>query len=329
MKSRLRWPNLTFSLLAALAVFPTHGSCAEGSFDRTLKVTGAVELEVTTGSGGINVRAGEAASVRVHGTIRASEGWLINSGEAEKKVRALETNPPIEQSGNFIRIGRIEDPELRRNVSLSLEIVTPAETRLKAHTGSGSQTISGISGPVNAGTGSGGVKITSIGSEVRVETGSGNIQLESIKGEVRARTGSGYIRGAGIAGAITAGTGSGDVKLQQTAAGSARVDTGSGNVELEGLRGSLVARTGSGTITAEGAPEGGWSLSTGSGSVIVRLPANAAFDLDAHTSSGHVSADNLPITLQGTIRRGQLRGKVRGGGPRIELETGSGNIRIE
>jgi len=29
------------------------------------------------------------------------------------------------------------------------------------------------------------------------------------------------------------------------------------------------------------------------------------------------------------VGRHELRGKVRGGGTRIELETGSGNIRVE
>ena len=35
----------------------------------------------------------------------------------------MEANPPILQSGNDLRIGHIDDPELRRNISISYEVV--------------------------------------------------------------------------------------------------------------------------------------------------------------------------------------------------------------
>ncbi len=330
MRSVLRWFASVFAvvLLCPPAVSPILGAEAEGSFERTLKVSGLVELDVSTGAGNISVRAGEAGSVRVHGRIRASRGWNMGFEDAERKVRQIEANPPIEQEGNSVRIGRIDDSELRRNISISYEIVTPADTRLNSKTGSGSETVEGIRGPLKASTGSGGIKISNIGDEVRAETGSGHIELDSVKGEVRASTGSGTIRAHGVAGGFVARTGSGDVTLEQTAPGSVKVETGSGSSELSGVKGSLVVRTGSGGIRASGEQTEEWSLHTGSGGVTVRLPANAAFDVDAHTHSGRISTDH-PITVQGTIGRGELRGKVRGGGFRLIVLTGSGDIRIE
>ncbi len=331
MKLRL-WRPIAFLALVTLpttTAISAHASTTEGSFDRTLKITGPVDLDVTTGSGHIDVRTGDAASLRVHGTIRASTGWHVSTQEAEEKVRRLEANPPIEQNGNVIRIGRIEDRQLSRNVSISYELVVPVETRLHSQTGSGNQTIEGVRGPVNAGTGSGSLRISNIGDELRASTGSGDIRLDSVKGSVHASTGSGSIRAIGIAGGFVASTGSGDVKLEQTTDGDGKVETGSGSVELTGVRGSLRVRTGSGDITAAGEPKSEWNLHTGSGGVTVHLPPQAAFDLDAETSSGHISTEH-PITIQGTVgRRGELRGKVRGGGFRLEVRTGSGNIRIE
>jgi len=99
-------------------------------------------------------------------------------------------------------------------------------------------------------------------------------------------------------------------------------------VELSGVKGAVVARAGSGDIRAEGEATSDWRLHTGSGGVTVRLPSEAAFDLYARTSSGSISVDQ-PVMLEGTVGRHELRGKVRGGGTRIELETGSGNIRVE
>ncbi len=301
---------------------------AEGSFDRTLKVTGAVELDVTTGSGNIEVRTGDSSAVRVHGMIRASNGWRESSDESERKVRYLESNPPIEQSGNVIRIGHIDDPELRRNISISYEIQVPSETRLSSSTGSGHLNISGIRGPLKARSGSGGVKVSGIGDEAELETGSGDIEADSIKGPARMHSGSGRIEGSGIAGGIVATTGSGNIRLQQTAPGDVRVETGSGGAEVSGVKGGVDARAGSGNITVAGEPTSEWRLHSGSGTLTVRLTAQVGFDLDAHTSSGHIDTD-LPITVQGTIGRGHMQGKARGGGVRLDLETGSGNIRIE
>jgi len=318
------------SLLVMLAVAPSFAAdiTAEGSFERTLKVSGPVNLDVTTGSGRINVRAGEPGTVRVLGTIRAGTGWHIDRAEAEAKVRRLEANPPIEQNGNVVRIGRIEDEDLRRNVSISYELVVPAETRLRSETGSGSQTIDGIRGPLEASAGSGGLKISNIGAEAHASTGSGGIELDTIQGNVHASTGSGHIRGTRIAGGVNGNTGSGNVELEQTAPGNDEIETGSGSVEVRGLRGSLRVRTGSGRITAQGEPTGEWRLHTGSGSVTVRLSQQAAFDLYARTSSGRIHT-NHPITVEGTLNRREVRGKVRGGGHLVDVSTSSGSVEIE
>jgi hypothetical protein len=329
MHIRSRW------VLAALAAISlaTAGAvsaraAAEGSFQRALQVSGPVDIDVSTGSGNITVRAGAAGTVEIRGKIRANSDWRGSESEAEERVRYLETHPPIEQDGNSIRIGHITDHDLTRNISISYEIVAPAETSLHAQTGSGSQTIAGIRGPVEVGSGSGDLAISNIGAEVHATTGSGDIKLEAVQGSLHARTGSGSIRGSGIAGAMVASTGSGSVRLEQTAAGDSRVSTGSGDVELSGIRGALQARTGSGEIRAQGAPTGEWSLHSGSGSLTVRLPEQAAFELNARTDSGNIQTAH-PITVMGTIGKRQLRGTVRGGGPLLDLSTSSGNIHIE
>lgn len=320
-------------LLAVLALWAfgtawARGYAAEGSFTRTLKVTGPVELTVTTGSGNIDVRTGDAASVQVRGLIRVNGGLHFSSEEAERKVRALESNPPIEQNGNIVRIGHITDPELRRHVSISYELVVPVETRLSSDTGSGDQSVAGLRGPVRAETGSGNVKVARVADVVRAETGSGDIVLDAIKAAVHAETGSGNIRAGGIEGGFTASTGSGDVRLGQTASGPVNVETGSGNIEASGVQGLLRAHTGSGSIIVDGKPLGDWKLDTGSGNLTLRLPAQAAFDLYAHTGSGDITT-NREITVQGKIGRHELRGKVGGGGPLVELGTGSGSIHID
>jgi DUF4097 and DUF4098 domain-containing protein YvlB len=299
---------------------------ARGEFERTLKVSGNVNLQVETGSGSIDVRTGNSSEVRLVGHIYVND-WF-GGGDADAKVKKIEGNPPVQQSGNDIRIGHIDDPDLKRNVSISYELVVPANTELKASSGSGSQTISGISGTLEASTGSGSLKISDIGSSVRAHTGSGSVEIDGAKGSVYARTGSGSIHARDVAGGFDGQTGSGHLTLEQTAPGSVRAETGSGGLELHNVRGSLQAQAGSGSIRADGEATGGWTVHTGSGSVQLRLPQNASFDLNAHTGSGSINLSH-PVTVQGTIGRKEVRGKVGSGGVPVEVQTGSGNIMIE
>ena len=326
MKNRLRYGIAVLGAALMTLAVAARMQAAEGTFDRSLKVTGPVEIEVTTGSGHIDVRTGDSSTVRIHGTVRAGHDW--DSYSAQERVRRLVNDPPIDQSGNFIRIGRIEDSQLRRNISISYELVVPRETRLRSETGSGSVTVDGVKGPVKAQSGSGTLRLSNLGDELHGNTGSGDVRVESVKGDVHLVTGSGSIEALGVAGNFTATTGSGRVRVEEVARGRVEVETGSGGIEVRGVRGPLRARTGSGGITAEGEATGEWTLHAGSGPIDVRVPPGSSFDLYAQTSSGHVTVDQ-PLTVQGTIRRGELRGKVGGGGVAMDLRTGSGNIHIE
>lgn len=283
--------RLSYSVAAlgcAILAFQAAGAGQEGSFDRTLNVSGPVDLNVETSSGRIEVRAGDASSVRIHAAIKAHDGFLHNE---ESRIRDLESHPPIEQSGNIIRILPPSDEWMRRHLSISYELVVPVQSRVRARTGSGSENVEGIHGPVELDTGSGSVTVARVDDEVRIHTGSGRIELDSLKGKVDAHTGSGSIQGTGITGPINAHTGSGSVRLEQTAAGPLEAHTGSGGVN-------------------------------------VRLPAQAAFDLYAHTGSGHVYVDH-PITVHGNLGGHEIQGKVNGGGPLVDVRTGSGSVRIE
>ena len=321
---------LIAAALATVAIAPAlaRDTVAEGSFDRTLKVSGAVDLTVETGSGGITVRTGDGSSVHVIGKIRVNSDWHIDDKNAQDKVHRLESNPPIDQNGNTITIGDIHDEDLKRNISISYELVVPADTRLRSSTGSGSQELDGVKGPVEATTGSGSLRISHIGAELRASTGSGTITLDTIQGAVRANTGSGSIRADNVGGGITAQTGSGNIEYSQTAAGDVDVQTGSGRIELRGVHGRLSARAASGSIEAEGSPTGDWRLHSGSGGVTLRLPADAGFELDASTGSGGLSTSH-ELTVSGTMSRRELRGKAHGGGPLISVSTGSGSVRVE
>lgn len=317
--------------LLTLALLPLTACrtaiAAEGHFQRTLQVTGPVDLSIQTGSGRINVRTGGSSTVQVEGTIQARNNFFSND-DAEKKVNYLESHPPIEQDGNVIKIGRVAESGMLRNVSISYELVVPPNTQLRSRTGSGSQEVEGISGPLDFSTGSGDIRASNISSSVHATTGSGQIVLDTVKEGVQASTGSGDIRATGVGGSVRASAGSGNITVEQTGVADARVSTGSGNITLRKVRGLVHANSASGSITAEGGGQSPWHLETVSGNVSVRVPQDLGFDLHAHTVSGSISTDR-PLTLQGTVNKREITGKAGSGGFLLDVSTVSGNIRID
>lgn len=299
---------------------------AEGSFDRILPVNGPVDLSVRTGSGNIQVQTSTDNQVRVVGHIRAL-GSVWNGLSGTEQVKRLQGNPPIDQTGDTIQIGDIKDIVLRQNVSISYRLTVPADTRLRAHSGSGDQSIGAIRGPLEASAGSGDIRIDHINEHVSASTGSGHIELFGADAGLEVSAGSGSIRAEAVTGPIKARTGSGNVRLAQTAPGAVDVSTGSGAITLTGTQGPLRLRAGSGDIVIEGQLLRDWALSTGSGDVTIRVPADASFNLDARTASGLIDTKH-PIELLGTLSRRRLQGKVRGGGTLLDVSTGSGAIRI-
>lgn len=298
-----------------------------GGFDKTLQVNGTVDLNVISGSGNITVHTGASSVVHVSAKIRARDQWFGGGMSAHEKIQKIQANPPIEQTGNSIRIGRMEDRELQQNVSIDYDLTVPAQTRLTSVTGSGDQNINGVQLAVSAKTGSGNITLDSIGADVHVSSGSGDLKVNSIKGALTASAGSGNIRGGGIGGEISANTGSGEVDLEQTGSGNVKAGTGSGNVKLRGVRGGLRAETGSGNIHVDGEPTGDWRASAGSGNIDLRVPASTSFNIDARTSSGTLRV-NRPVTMQGDLGKKHVQGKVGNGGVLVDLHTGSGDIQV-
>jgi DUF4097 and DUF4098 domain-containing protein YvlB len=296
------------ALVVFFASTIVFASTPTGTFERTLTVSGPVDLEVLTRSGDVTVRAGSSGSVFIRGKIYIGNHWL--SGNRDADVHEIEQHPPIRQEGNSIHIEYVN----MHNISVDYEISVPAQTAVHTRSGSGDQIVEGTHGNVDTQTGSGDVKVSNLTGEIRLQTGSGNIRARQISGSVRG------------------GTGSGDVEIEEASTGDIDMHTGSGNIKARGVQGSFHGETGSGDVTAEGTQNGTWDIRTGSGTVRVRLPANAALDADISTSSGSIDVSSpIEMTVQGRVdsSRREIRGKVRGGGPLLRVHTGSGDIHIE
>jgi len=277
-------------LITALAAAALCAAADEqGSFDRSLSVSGPVDLDVVTDSGGITVRTGSPGTVRIHAILRAQHGWF-DFDDALAHIRELERNPPVEQIGNRVRVGYVHGRELLRGVSMRLEIETPPESQLRARADSGGIHVDGIRGPADCHTDSGGIEIRNVGSEVRAAADSGGIRIGNIAGSVFARVDSGGIDAIDVAGGIDAEADSGSIRLAQTKPAPIR------------------AKADSGGIT-------------------VKLAPGAGYDVSAGSDSGRISVPEM--TVQSDFSRHHVDGKVRGGGPLVSIRVDSGSIRIE
>jgi DUF4097 and DUF4098 domain-containing protein YvlB len=94
----------------------------------------------------------------------------------------------------MVRVGPVANDRLYRNIGISYDVTVPIDTQVQARSGSGSQTITDVAGPVDAMTGSGSVTLRGIQGDVKAHTGSGGITISLIAdGDLDAQTGSGGI----------------------------------------------------------------------------------------------------------------------------------------
>jgi len=227
------FPMCVFAL--AVSAGAAAAQRAEGRFDRTLNVSGPLDFEVSTGSGSIDIRRGAANVVEIHGRIQAGNGWWRSGRDGNEIVRRLETNPPIEQLGQLIRVGRITDRDAQQNVSISYEIVLPAQANVRANTGSGRQSVDGVDGNVKTNTGSGSLTLRNIRGDLDASTGSGSIRATNIRGGLRMHTGSGSIEVQGEQTSrwdLQTGSGGIDIDLPPNSAFEVSLHTGSGGIDV-------------------------------------------------------------------------------------------------
>ncbi len=326
-----------FSSVFALASQPA-------TVERTLTVSGPVTLDVRSNPGGVYISRGSSSSVLVRAIIKPLYGRL-DFDIAEANIRALEQNPPIEQTGNEVRLGFVKDPSLLRAVTIRFEVQTPRATQVRAQTESGGISIDGITGPVETVTSSGRTQIRNLEGNLKITSHSGEVVVRDAGGDVTVDNQSGALQLSRIGGSVITETTSGRTEIADVA-GDLRSTTHSASIRIENVTGSVVARNRSGSIdTLElGGPvhaettSGAIRISqvkpaairavTGSGAIKVELASGAGYLLDAHSNSGKVSG-RVTKALSLTDKAHSLKGQLGAGGPLVDLDTDSSRIQID
>lgn len=262
---------------------------ADSSFSRTLQTSNQPDLYVSIGSGHLHITHGSDTEIHVVGHVHA--GWSA-FGDVGARIRQIVENPPITQAGNTIRIGDSNDRSLFNNISIDYDISVPGDVALN------------------------------------LRSGSGEVEVDHVARFVSATSGTGSVRLQGVHGPAEVGTGSGDIELEQVGLGGVRAKTGSGRIQIHGLDGAVNARTGSGNVEMNGRITSPSSIATGSGTIKLQLSPDSHVTLEASTGSGEIHVKLPGANSADNESRHHLTQSLNGGGPPLEIRTGSGDIEI-
>ena len=298
------------------------GPAAHGSFDRNYRVTGPIRLELTNASGDVEIAGSADGKVHVHGEVRVSGMGFHNS---QKHLDDTVANPPIEQKGDTIRIGK--EMSGLRNLSIAYTIQVPHDTEVSATVASGAQTIRGVRGPVRIQAASGSIRVEQIDRDAQLTTASGSVSATDVGDDVRISTASGSVNVSNAKGDVRISALAGVIQVDRPG-GRVEADTASGAVEIQGASNDVKAHAASGRVAVKGNPGANsyWELKTVSGSVQLNVPAAANFHLSAQAVSGEIRTD-IPIMIEEQGKH-SLRARMGNGGARVDVQTVSGEIRV-
>src|SRR2546427_8698377 len=270
-----------------------NGPAVSGAFDRNYSVTGPIRLELANASGDVDITGSTDGKVHVHGEVRA---WGCGSDTPQKRLDETVSNPPIEQRGDTIRIGK--EISRMRNVGIAYSIQVPRDTEVSATVASGAQTIRGVRGPVKVQAASGSIRVERIERYTQLTTASGSISATDIGNDLRLSSASGSVTASKVRGDVDVNALSGVIRISSPG-GRVEAGTASGDVDIQGAAHDVKAHAASGRVSVQGNPgaENYWELKTASGGVQLAFPPSANFRLSAEAVSGEIRSD-IPIVIE-------------------------------
>ncbi len=322
----------------------------EGAEVAVYNLAGRVMVEAGTGSAVVAevTRGGsDAARLRVVvgqvsvGHPRSARTWnalrVIYPGQ--RVVYAAgngQTNLRVRADGVFFdgddesadRV-RVESRGSGLQAHADLRVLVPAGRRVALRLAVGAVVVENVNGSLDIETGSASVRTSRTRGGLRIDVGSGSLDLSDAEGDVEVESGSGDVSLARLRGTrLSVETGSGGVRGTGLVAEVLKVETGSGGIHLGEVRApEAELETGSGDVRVELQGEvRSLRIETGSGGVTLLAPPGLAAEVDIETGSGDIESD-FPVAVT-RHERHHLRGRIGAGGGRIDIETGSGGVRL-
>jgi hypothetical protein len=201
-----------------------------------------------TGIGTVDIEAG-AGSLEVSGVSGADE--IIVTATIQIPDRDTDNARKIIESDLVLTLEKREETAVlkawfdnrfwRRGDTPSVHLLVhmPDNLNLAVDDGSGSITVSDITGAIRVEDGSGSITMTSVGGEVQIDDGSGSITVDDVGGDLSIDDGSGGIKIRGVAGSVIIDDGSGSINVSDVEQDLIIVDDGSGGLNISNIKGRV------------------------------------------------------------------------------------------
>jgi DUF4097 and DUF4098 domain-containing protein YvlB len=297
--------KLCLLLAAAAVAFGADSGRYREDFHYSYPQTAGGKLTVENFNGSVEVTGWDQNTVDVSGTKYAESQDLLNALKIEASSGA-----------NSVQVRTVRPSEERGNMGAKYIIRVPRRTALEnVASSNGSLRVDDVEGDAHLVTSNGSVHLANIRGNVDAHTSNGSVEVNDLNGRMSFRTSNGGVHAENVNGAFEAETSNGSVRahLRDTEAGQPiKLTTSNGIVDLQldsARQNDVVARTSNGSVT-------------------VRLPAGTNASLRAATNSNGSVRSDFEILTRGLLSRNRIEGTIGSGGPRLDLTTSNGNIRL-
>lgn len=300
-------PLASVLLLAGCVDFADFGDSEayKEDFHHVYPLNAGGTVAVETFNGSVEVVGWEQNSVEVNATKYASTKWALDSIKID-----------VDASPGSVRVRAQRSPDLHRNSGARFTIRIPRHSTLdQISSSNGHIRIEDVEGSARLRTSNGAIRLIRLKGEMDARTSNGSIEADYLDGTARLHTSNGAIRAEISHGGLEAITSNGSITARlndPTVTWPVHVESSNGHIDLR--------------IEAKQVPD--VRASTSNSSIVLRLPEGANVDVEAHTSHSSVSSEFDGVRVDNEHGRGEMRGRIGGGGRLIELSSSNGSIKI-
>jgi len=298
---------LVFSLAAAKEKY-------EEKFAKTVALAKDGKVDISNISGDITVLIWNQDQVKIE-ALKVSEASSLEKAKENASKVTIEVVP----EGSLLRI-ETKYPKSEKHwggesidVSVDYKLWIPEKASIKANNVSGDITAEAIGGAAALKAVSGDIQLTKAAGGADCNSVSGNVTVANVTGSAFLKSVSGDVKATSVKGSVEAESVSGDVELVEISEAS--------TVRVKALSGEVLYRGGI-------SKQGNYSFKSHSGSVVLYIPADSAFDLEAETFSGGIESD-FEIKVMGKVSPKELSGSVNGGGAVLKVSAFSGDVKLK
>jgi DUF4097 and DUF4098 domain-containing protein YvlB len=274
-------------------------------FHYSYDISADARIDVESLNGAIEITGWDENKVDISGTKYGSTEQLRDSLKVE-----------IHNTPNSLDIRTVRPSSHIGSLGVHYVLHVPRKALLERITTSNARIqVRDVANAAHLKSSNGSIRAENIAGDVEAHTSNSSIDLDSVRGNAQLKSSNGRIHADNIGGECNAETSNSSIKirLETAPATPIRLVTSNGSIEL----------------TMEKTPKNDIRAETRNSSITLHLPASTSARLTADTSNSSISSD---FDVRAEIHDGKknhIDGSIgNGSGPRIELSSSNGHIRV-